>query len=83
MRWLARHLRRFADVIDHHGAPKATGLSFTIEPGLGKVLHYSQGIQVRPPATGCRLWMLNDDEYAKAFSDAGKGNPHGSSVVLS
>lgn len=80
---LGCHLRRIADRIDHHGAPKATGLSFTIEPGLGQVLHYGNGIPVHPPATGCTLWMLNDDDYAKAHSDAGKGNPHGSSVLLS
>lgn len=82
MKWIAKRLRRFADLIDRHGAPKATGLSFTMEPGIGRVLHYGEGIHASPPPTGCRLWMLNDDDYAKAYSDAGKRRPDDSTVVL-
>lgn len=62
--------------------PKATGLSFTIEDGLGRVLHFGDGVPIRPPAVGCRLWMLNDDDYKRAFTDAGKRRPNSTSVVL-
>lgn len=55
---LARLLRRIADRLDHRGAPKATHLSFTFEPGRGLV--------VNEDGRGCRLWYLGDDEYAKA-----------------
>lgn len=81
-RTLGRWLRRLADRIDRHGAPKATGLSFTFEPGIGRVIHHGNGVPIRPRATGCTLWYLGDDEYERAHTDAGKGNPRGSSTIL-
>lgn len=62
---LAKLLRRLADRIDYHGAPKATHLSFTFERG--------QGLVVNEDGRGCRLWYLGDDQYAKAHAEATDG----------
>jgi hypothetical protein len=67
-RWLANAMRRLADRIDHAGAPKAMHLSFTYEDGKGIVIHGLNG--VGDCGRGCRLWVLNDDEYAKAHIEA-------------
>lgn len=61
-RWLAYWLRRFADRIDHAGAPKATHWTFTFELG--------EGIRFREDGKGCRLWYLGDDSYEKAHAEA-------------
>ena len=60
--YLADKLRRLADRIDDHGAPKALGLSFTFEDRVGLVIHDDD--------RGCRIWYLNDDEYERAHHPA-------------
>jgi hypothetical protein len=59
---LATLLRRTADRIDHHGAPKIMHWSFTFELG--------EGIRFREDGKGCRLAFLGDDEYERAHSEA-------------
>ena len=66
-RRLGEWLRRLADRIDYHGAPKAIGWTFTFEPGRGIVFHEDHG-----PGKGCRLWYLGDDEYERAHTEAGR-----------
>lgn len=61
-RAVARWMRRIADRIDHRGAPKALGWSFTFED--------KQGIRFRDDGRGCRLWYLGDDDYTRAHSEA-------------
>ena len=60
-------LRRWADRIDHHGAPRAMGRSFTFEPGRGIVFHEGS-------KTGCPIYYLGMDDYEKAHRDAGFDN---------
>jgi hypothetical protein len=67
-RWLARRLRDFADRIDRAGAPKATGFSFTFEPGRGAVVHGTSGIH-RVGQPGCPLYYLNDQDWLRAHSE--------------
>ena len=62
MRHIAEFLRRLADRLDHPGAPKATGWSFTFETG--------EGIRFRRDGVGCRLWYLGDADYKKAHTEA-------------
>lgn len=63
MAWLARHLRRIADRIDHAGAPKAIGYSFTFEHRRGIVFHEGRD-------KGCPLWYLGDSAYERAHAEA-------------
>lgn len=60
-------LRRPADRIDHAGAPKAIGWSFTFERGVG--------IRFREDRHGCPLWYLGDDSYARAHAEADTEHP--------
>lgn len=53
-------LRRWADRIDPANAPRSTGWSFTIERGVGFVVHEGRD-------RGCPLWYLGDDDYDRAF----------------
>lgn len=62
---IARRLRFLADRIDHHGAPKAIGWSFTFERGEGIVFHDDR-------TKGCPLWYHGDDDYERAYSGADK-----------
>lgn len=62
MKLLARWLRDLADRIDHAGAPKLTGWSWTFE------VH--EGIRFREDGKGCRVAYLGDDEYDKAHNEA-------------
>jgi hypothetical protein len=55
-------LRRLADRIDHHGAPKVTNWTFTFELGNGLVF--------RQDGRGCPVAYLGDDEFEKAHSEA-------------
>jgi|SRR5215469_1685040 len=59
-------MRKWADRIDHHGAPKVlTGWTFTYET--------HRGVVVRHDGKGCRiavLGYLGDAEYAKAHSES-------------
>jgi hypothetical protein len=66
-RWLANAMRRLADRIDHAGAPKCAGLTFTFEKGRGAVIHGELGVY-DPSQPGCLLWYLNDDEREKAYT---------------
>ena len=60
---LARLLRRWADRLDHYGAPKKmTRLSFTFEHG--------EGLVVRTDGRGCPLWYYGNDDYARAHDEA-------------
>jgi hypothetical protein len=68
-RVLGDRLRRLADRIDHAGAPKSVGLTFTFEKGRGAVLHGEFGV-TSTDRRGCLLWYLGDDEYEKAWSEA-------------
>lgn len=61
--WLASQLRKYADRIDHAGAPKLTHLTFTFEDYRGMV--------IREDGRGCRIAYLGDEEYRKAHSEAG------------
>lgn len=56
-------LRKWADRIDHRGAPKAIGWSFTHE-------HMEGRPRFRDDGRGCPLWYLGDDAYARAHSEA-------------
>ena len=55
-------MRKWADRIDDHGAPKLMGYSFTFETG--------EGIRFRDDRRGCRLAYLGDAEYEKAHTEA-------------
>lgn len=59
---IGKVLRRWADRIDHHGAPRALGRSFTFEPGRGIVFHEDS-------KTGCPLYYLGMDDYDRAHRD--------------
>lgn len=72
---MAQKLRQWADRLDHRGAPKMIGMSFTFEKGAGIVLHHGYGdraLKTVPDggnfagAPGCQLAYLGDEEYAKA-----------------
>lgn len=60
--WIGRRLRRLADRLDVHGAPRHTGMSFTIEHKRGWVL--------REDGRGCPLWYLGEDDYELAHTQA-------------
>lgn len=68
-RWIGEKLRRWADRIDHKGAPKSVGLTFTFERGRGAVLHGEFG-STSTDRKGCLLWYLGDDEHEKAWTDS-------------
>jgi hypothetical protein len=61
-RWIAHKLRTWADRIDHRGAPKAIGYSFTFERG--------EGLRFRQDGQGCPLWYLGDADYERAHGEA-------------
>lgn len=65
---VGRRLRRLADRIDHKGAPKLIGYSFTFERDRGLVF--------RGDRRGCRLAYLGDNEYAKAHEEADDPGPN-------
>lgn len=58
---IGHFLRKWADRIDHHGAPKAIGYFFTFERGKGLVFNNER--------RGCRLWYYGDD-YEKAHTES-------------
>jgi hypothetical protein len=68
-------LRRLADRIDHHGAPKLTHWTFTFE--------CSEGVRFREDGRGCRLAYLGNDEYEKAHTEADNPAPRVDWVALS
>jgi hypothetical protein len=55
-------LRKWADRIDHHGAPKLTHWTFTFEKYRGLVF--------REDGRGCRVAYLGNEEYEKAHTEA-------------
>ena len=61
-RRLAGWMRTAADRLDHEGAPKITGWSFTFECGRGLVFNEED--------RGCRLAYLGDGEYERAHAEA-------------
>jgi hypothetical protein len=63
----AKRLRYLADRIDHAGAPKSMGWSFTYELG--------EGIRFRDDDKGCRLWYLGDADHDRAHTEADKRAP--------
>jgi hypothetical protein len=64
---LARFLRDLADRIDHDGAPKFTGWSFTFE------LH--KGIRFHEDGKGCPLAYIGDVDYERAHTEADNPPP--------
>lgn len=63
---VAQRLRVVADRIDHRGAPKMLGWSFTFEDG--RVVFHDHTVGDR---RGCQLWYYGDDEYERAAMDEG------------
>lgn len=61
---LAYWMRRWADRLDHAGAPKAIGWSFTIEA------HNGGKPRFRDDGKGCQLWYLGDADYERAHTEA-------------
>src|ERR1700678_3076432 len=61
---LARRLRDLADRIDHDGAPKIMGYSFTFED--------REGIRFRDDGRGCPLAYLGNADYERAHDEADK-----------
>lgn len=59
---LGWRLRRLADRIDYHGAPRAIGWSFTFE--------HREGIRFRNDGKGCQLWYLGEEDYQRAHTEA-------------
>lgn len=59
---LAAWLRRTADRIDHQGAPRLIGHSFTFEIG--------EGIRFRDDGKGCPLAYLSERDYGRAHDEA-------------
>lgn len=64
---IARWMRRAADRIDRHGAPKVINWSFTFESG--------EGIRFRDDGKGCGLAYLGDDDYHRAHDEADNPTP--------
>jgi len=60
---IADVLRKYADRLDHAGAPKAISVRFTFEDHVG--------IMFRDDGRGCRLWYLGDQDYERAHTEAG------------
>ena len=60
---IAYQLRKYADRIDHHGAPKAMSVSFTFEERVGIVF--------RDDGRGCPLCYYGDQDYERAHDEAG------------
>lgn len=59
---IADWLRKMADRMDHHGAPKATHWHFTFERG--------KGLRFNEEGRGCRVWYYGDDDYERAHDEA-------------
>lgn len=59
---IGRLLRRLADRIDYHGAPRYTGWSFTFEAG--------EGIRFREDKHGCPVAYLDRDDYLRAHRES-------------
>lgn len=64
---IADLLRKYADRIDHHGAPKLTHWTFTFE------LH--RGMVFREDGRGCRVAYLGGHEYERAHTEADNPPP--------
>lgn len=62
MKRTAYWLRRIADRIDHRGAPKLTGWSFTFED--------YEGVRFRQDRRGCPIAYLGNDAYERAHTEA-------------
>lgn len=60
---IADLLRKYADRLDHAGAPKAMYVRFTFEDHVGIVF--------RDDGRGCRLWYFGDQDYERAHTEAG------------
>lgn len=55
-------MRKWADRIDHRGAPRYVGWSFTFED--------REGIRFRDDGRGCPLWYLGEDDHERAHTEA-------------
>lgn len=60
-------LRYRADRIDPDGAPRAIGAHFNFVMGVGMVITQTDGVSISPPAPGCPLWYIGEDDYARAW----------------
>lgn len=63
-RWIATRLRYLADRIDPKGAPRFTGYHFRFEAKKGIVFDLGPG---------CGVWYYGEDDYSKAWTEAGWG----------
>ena len=61
-RRLAYQMRKYADRLDHAGAPKYTHWTFTFERGRGLVF--------REDGKGCPVTYYGDDDYERAHDEA-------------
>ncbi len=69
-RRLARLFRRAADRMDPANAPRATGLSFTFEPGRGVVVHgANRSLSYNYDRPGCPLYYIGESSYLRAHSE--------------
>lgn len=68
-------LRKWADRIDPHGAPRATGHAFTFE--------MRRGLVFRDDGKGCPLWYYGRDDYERAHNEADNPGPRVDWVALS
>lgn len=68
---IGRMLRSAADVLDARGAPRAFPAHFNFVAGEGLVITQTDGVPVSPPAPGCPLWYLGEDDYERAFTTRG------------
>lgn len=62
---LADLMRKYADRLDHAGAPKFTHHSFTFERGHGVVF--------REDGKGCPVAYCGDEDYERAHTEADNG----------
>jgi len=61
-RRIAHWMRTLADRLDHRGAPKCIGWTFTFE--------HKRGLVFREDGKGCPLWYYGDDNYQRAHTEA-------------
>lgn len=67
--WLMHLAYRVVELIDRRAVPKATHMTFRFETGVGMVIyaeHAALHDSFEASLKGCRLWYLDDLDYAKA-----------------
>lgn len=61
-RWIAYQMRKYADRIDHEGAPHGTHFSFTYERRVGT--------RLRTDGRGARVWTYGRDSRDRAWAES-------------